>query len=288
MDDGNLLTWIVVGALILAAMYFAFAETAFASVSQNKVKAGADRGDPRAKNALYVLNHMDRAITTILIGTNIVHLAAASVVTVYVTRRWGVSFVTLSTLLMTLVVFFFGEMLPKSIARKYSERFALGTAGSLRAIMTLLRPASAVLAAIGNAASRAFKGEPEVSVTEDELYDIIEDMTEEGTLDEERGDLISSALSFGDVTVESILTSRVDMAALDIAAPTQTVLAFIKGQPHSRIPVYEGTVDHIAGQALYKEIHPRRKGSLDPAAARRTVLCASVHEDRRPSHADEP
>ena len=228
-------------------MYLAVAETAFASVSRTKLKVGADRGDQRAKKALFVLDNMDRAITTILIGTNITHLAAASLVTVNVTRAFGVSAVTVSTLITTLAVFFFGEMLPKSIARKYSERFSLATAGTLSFLMAVLRPLSALLTWIGNTAAKLTKGDPEASVTEDELYDIIEDMTEAGTLDEEQGELISSALQFGEVTVESILTSRIDLAAIDISMSHEEILAYIKEQNHSRLPVYEGTIDNIIG-----------------------------------------
>ena len=247
MDDGSRLSWLIVILLLFAAMYFAAAETAFASVSRTRLKTAADKGDVRAKKALYVTDHFDRAVTTILIGTNIVHLAAAAIVTVQVTRIWGVSAVTLSTLLTTLAVFFFGEMLPKSAARKYSERLSLATASSLALLMKLLRPLSALLTAIGNGAAKLSGTDEEASVTEDELYDIIEDMTEEGTLDEEQGELISSALHFGDVTVESILTSRVDLAAVDVDMPGEKLNDLIRNCNHSRLPVYEGTIDHIIG-----------------------------------------
>ena len=247
MDDGSRLPWIIAIVFLFSAAYFAVAETAFASVSRNKIKTGAERGDPRAKTALWVLDHFDRAISTLLIGTNIAHIAAASLVTVAVTRRWGLNAVTLSTFVTTLVVFFAGEMLPKSVAKKYSESCALATAGSLRALMVLLRPLSAMLTWIGETAASLTRGEPEISVTEDELYDLIEDMTEEGTLDEEQGDLISSALQFGDVTVESILTPRVDLAAIDIGDSHEEILSQIKAQNHSRLPVYEGSIDNIIG-----------------------------------------
>ena len=247
MDDGSRLPWIFAIALVLCAAYFGVAETAFASASRNKLKTAADRGDPKAQKALDVLDNFDRAITTILIGTNIVHIAAASIVTVAVTRRWGLSAVSVSTILTTLVVFFAGEMLPKSIAKKYPERFSKATAGSLLALMTLLYPLSAALTWIGQTAARLTKGDAEISVTEDELYDIIEDMTEEGTLDEEQGDLISSALQFGDVTVESVLTPRVDLVAIDIADSLEEILSCIKSTNHSRLPVYEGSVDNIIG-----------------------------------------
>ena len=247
MDDGSRLSWILAVVFLFFAAYFAVAETAFASVSRNKIKTAAERGDPRAKNALWILDRFDRAISTLLIGTNIVHIAVASLVTVAVTRRWGLSAVTLSTILTTIAVFFAGEMLPKSIAKKYSLKCALVTAGSLRMFMVLFAPLSAVLSGIGRAAASLTRGEPEISVTEDELYDLIEDMTEEGTLDEEQGDLISSALQFGDVTVEAILTPRVDLAAIDIGDSHEEILAQIKSQNHSRLPVYEGSIDNIIG-----------------------------------------
>ena len=247
MDDGSQSTWLIVILLLFAAMFFAIAETAFASVSRVRLKTDAERGDKRAEKALYVTDHFDRAITTLLICTNIVHIATASIVTVYVTKRWGISAVSISTLITTLVVFFFGEMLPKSIARKYSEQLSLATAGTLRFLMTVLKPAAVLLTAIGNAAARMLKGEDEAAVTESDIYDIIEDMAEEGTINEEQSELISSALQFGDVTVESILTSRVDVAAIDINMPQEAILQFIKEQNHSRLPVYEGTIDNIIG-----------------------------------------
>ena len=247
MDDGSRSTWLIVILLLFAAMLFAVMETAFASVSRVRVRTGAEKGENRAKHALYVIEHFDRAITTLLICTNIVHLATASIVTVYVSKRWGVSAVSISTLVTTLVVFFFGEMLPKSLARKYCEPLSLATAGVLCMLMTILRPAAAVLTWVGNAVARLTKGDDETSVTENDLYDIIEDMAEEGKIDEAQGDLISSALQFGDVTVESILTSRMDVAAIDIDMSQEEILAFIKDQNHSRLPVYEGTIDNIIG-----------------------------------------
>ena len=211
------------------------------------MKMLAEHGSRRAAKVLDALEHFDRTISTILICTNIAHLGAASVVTVAVTRRWGLSAVAVSTFITSMVVFFVGEMLPKSIAKKYSEHLSLWCIDLLTVLIALFRPASALLAAIGNAASRLTKGDPEISVTEDEIYDIIEDMTEEGSLDEEHGDLISSALQFNDLTVESILTPRVDVVAIDINDDSAAILQQIRSQNHSRLPVYEGSKDNIIG-----------------------------------------
>lgn len=247
MDDGSILSVLIILALLLFADYFAVCETSFAAVSRIRLKTAMERGDRRANKAMYVCERFDKAITTILIGTNIVHLSCASYVTVLVTRRWGLSAVTLSTFVTTLVVFFVGEMLPKSVAKKYSLRLALGTASSLVFFMHLLTPVSFVLTKIGEFASRLTKGDSEVSVTEDELYDIIENMTDEGDLDSEQGDLVHSALAFGDLTAESILTARVDMETIDVDGPLEEILAQVKASRHSRIPVYQDSVDNIIG-----------------------------------------
>ena len=167
--------------------------------------------------------------------------------TVLVSKRWGTGAVVWGTVATTLVLFYFGEMLPKSAAKRYSERCCLSTAGSLCFFMRLFAPLARLLTAIGQAAARLTKGDGEVSVTEDELYDIIEDMTDAGTLDEEQGDLVQSALEFGDITVEHVLTARVDMAAADAAWSADRITAFVREQRHSRIPVYDGSIDNIIG-----------------------------------------
>ena len=247
MDDGSRLPWIIAALLLVCAAFFAVTETSMASASRSRIKASAERGDFRAKKTLYVLDNFDLAISTLLICTNIVHIAAASIVTLAVTRKWGVSAVSISTIITTVVVFFAGEMLPKCVAKKYSDTLALSCAPVLCFFMKLFAPLSKLLTWIGQAAAKLTPGDSQISVTEDELYDIIEDMTEEGSLDEDQGDLISSALQFGDVTVESVLTPRVDIVAININSSHAELLSLIKSTNHSRLPVYEGSIDNIIG-----------------------------------------
>ena len=125
MSEGALTPWLITAILILFADYIAITETALASVSKVRMKTLADRGNKRAALVLDSLEHFDRTISTILICTNIAHLGAASIVTVQVTRIWGIGAVTISTFVTSLFVFFFAEMLPKSIAKKYSEKLSL-------------------------------------------------------------------------------------------------------------------------------------------------------------------
>ncbi len=290
MDDGSRLSGLIIVVLFFFAAYFAVAETAFASVSKIKIKAGVERGDARAEKALHILDNFDKAVTTVLIGTNIVHLTIASMVTVLVTRRWGISAVTVGTIVTTIAVFFLGEMLPKSIAKRYSERLALATAGSLCFFMRIFTPISYVLTKIGQAAAKLSGPGEEVSVTEDELYDIIEDMTDGGALNEDQGELISSALEFGDITVDSILTARVDLEAIDVTEDPEKIVEYLKNHRHSRYPVYEETTDHIIGtvqlrkylRAYRKDKHPDLRSLLDePFFIHYSMKVADLIEDIR-------
>ena len=247
MDDGSKppLLWVIL--LILGAAYCAITETALSSVSRNKIKAASDHGNQRARKVLDILDDFDKAITTLLICTNILHICTASIVTVYVTRRWGINAVSISTIITTIVVFFAAEMLPKSIGKKQPEKIILSCAWLLSVLMKELSPFSRFLTWIGQKVANRSKADAPVSVTEDELHDIIDEMAEEGTLDENQSELISSALEFGDLTAESILTPRVDICAIDIEDSPEEILSFIKKQTHSRIPVYEGSIDNIIG-----------------------------------------
>ncbi len=245
--DPDSRTIIIVCLLFIASAYCALTETAVSSVSKTKIKVRADKGNGSAQKVMYVLDNFEDAITTLLICTNIAHIAAASVVTAAVTRRWGLSAVTASTFIMTLAMFLIGEMLPKSIGKKLSEKSSLACAGLLVVLMKVLRPITAILSGIGKLTLRIAGSREEVSVTEDEIYDIIEDMTEEGSIDEEQSELISSALSFGDITVTSIMTPRVDVEGIDINMSREDILNEILKQNHSRLIVYDKTIDKVVG-----------------------------------------
>jgi len=247
MDDGSWLQIIIFVILLLGAVYFAAAETAFASVSKIKIKTRQERGEPRAVRAMYILDNFDKAVSTILIGTNIVQIVMGVIATLIVTSSFGISFAAVATVVVTVIVFFLGEMLPKSIAKKYSERLSLALSASLCFFMQIFSPISYLLTKLGSAVADCTKGDPTVTVTEDELYDIIEDMTDNGDLDAGQAELVSSALMFDDVTAETILTARVDIVAVDIEDSCDEILAVIKAEKHSRLPVYRGSVDNIVG-----------------------------------------
>ena len=253
MDADSRISLIFIFVLLLLAAVFAISETAFASASQSKIKVSADRGDDRAERALDILENIETAISTLLICTNIVHLTIATAVTVMVTRLWGLSVVSISTIITTLVVFFAGEMLPKSIAKKNPEKFALRTAGLLSVMMKVFSPLARLLTWIGIQAAKLTKGEPEISVTEDELLDIFEDLNEEGVLDDEQEDMLSSVLEFTDTRTGRILTPKRKIVGIDVNLPQDRILEELNTMTHSRIVVYDGDIDNVVGILRIRE-----------------------------------
>ena len=232
---------------MLVACYFATAETALASANRIRIKSLADDGNRRAQKTVALLDDFDRALTTLLVGTNIVHIACASLTTLFVKRLWGAGAVAVSTVVLAIVVFFAAEMLPKSFARAYPEEAALALAPSLRTLMTLLSPITVLFSGISKFITRLFGVPDAPTVTEDELYDIIESIGEEGGIEEEASRLIHSALEFDDITVQQVLTPRNRMVTVALDDSCEEILSVIRESRHSRLPVYDKTPDNIVG-----------------------------------------
>ncbi|MBO4881314.1 MAG: DUF21 domain-containing protein, partial [Firmicutes bacterium] len=197
-----------IALLLLGGAYFAAAETAFASVSKIRMISDADDGDERAKKALYVLDHFDKALTTLLIGNNVMHIACSSAATLLASKLWGNRAVTACTFVTAFVVFVFAEMIPKSYAKACSETLAPRVAGSLIFFMKLLTPVSILFSGISHAVTKMVgsDGTDEPTVTEEELFDIIENIDEEDKIDEDAAELVQSALEFTVKTVNFVLT----------------------------------------------------------------------------------
>ncbi len=248
-------TGLVLLFLLFVALgaYFGGAESAFSAMNKLRVKSKADDGDRRAKNAVYIASNFDRALTTLLIGNNITHIAAASVSAVIAARLFGASdrVTLICTVVTTLVVFLFSEMIPKAFANDRSETASLFAAPSLRFLMKILWPLSAFFGLISSAftrlAERVFPRTEEPTITEEELYDIIDTIEEEGVVDEEQGDLMKSAMEFSGTHAADVMTMRGDIEAVDASLPNGELLAILRESTHSRLPVYDGDLDHIIG-----------------------------------------
>ena len=281
MDSG--ISWLILLLLIAFSAFFSASETAFSSLNKIRMKSYADNGDKRAKRALQIAENFDRTLSTILVGNNVVNMASASIATVVATALLGNAYgPAAATIVMTVVVLIFGEILPKTLAKENSEQIALKVSGLLSFLMKLLSPVVWIFIGIKEFALRAFKGgEAQPSVTEEELKYIVESIEQEGVLEEQESDLVRSALEFDEITVQEILTPRVDLTAIDVDTPMEEALKAVMEAHFSRIPVYRGTVDNIIGVLQVRDL--LKAVVLNDAKALSHLLtdCVYVHKTMR-------
>lgn len=232
---------------LTCSAYCACSETAYTAVSKVRLRTMADKGNKRAKKALWVCDRFDKTLTTILIGNNVFHAACASLSALLVMRQFDEEFVFYGTLLTTLVVYLFAEMIPKSLAKARSEEIALLFAGSMVFFVKLLTPVSALFSGISRILSRFISSGDPKTVTEEDLLSIIETIEDEGVLEPEQQALVNSAMEFRDKLAEDIMTPIEDVICVSSTIPLTELADTIKTLPYSRIPVYEGTEDNIVG-----------------------------------------
>lgn len=238
---GGIIRFIIWYLLLIAGgAYFAAAETSLSSVNRIRIMTDADNGSRRAKHVLYILDHFDESLTTILIGNNIMHIAAATLATLLATRlKWGDFGVSMMSLFTTFFVFFAAEMVPKTIAKACDERFALFISPSLRMLMRVLHPLNVFFTGLSSSIKKLFhlKDETEPIVTEEELHDIIETLDEEGEIDENTTELIQSALDFTETPVAEVFTPWGQVVYLRSNMKPSEIVSIIENTNHSRLPV---------------------------------------------------
>ncbi len=250
---------ILIVVLIAMSSFFSASETAYSSLNRIRLKHEAENGDARAKRAIDISDNFDAALTTILIGNNIVNIASTAIATVLFTRWFPASGAAVSTVVMTITVLIFGEVMPKSFAKENSEKFALSVSGILCTLMTIFKPAVWFFRMLKKFASKMGKTvDEQPSVTEEELKYIIETIETEGVLEEQERDLVQSALDFDDISVKEILVPRVDMFAVDIKEDIDVILKQVMEEHYSRVPVYEKSIDNIIGILSIRDLMEAR------------------------------
>ena len=246
--------WILSAVILLLVMcsaFFSSTETAYSSVSQLRLKSYAESGNKKARRAYQISESYDKALSTILVGNNIVNIAASSLATILFVGFFGEANGTiLSTVILTIVILIFGEAMPKNFAKENSEKTAMSSSGILYALMVLFTPITFLLLKINQLAKKIAvrdNGEKEPTVTEDELKIIVENSEDEGVLEEQESELVQSALEFDEKTAYDILTPRVDLTTICENEHTDKIKEIILTERYSRIPVYRDSVDNIIG-----------------------------------------
>lgn len=254
MDD-HIRTSIILVILVLISAFFSASETAYTSANRIRLKSRAENGSKKAERALGIIEHYDKTLTTILIGNNIVNILTSALATVLCISLFGEKGALISTAAVTVIVLIFGEILPKTIAKLNAESFACAISGLMKVLIILFTPFSAFFLLLQKGAARLFGGkDSEVSMNEEELMQLIDEIEDEGVLEEQESELVRSALEFDETVVSAIITPRVNVAAAEINTGVEELRELFIREGYSRIPVYEKTIDHIVGIVRHRDL----------------------------------
>ncbi|AKS37472.1 hypothetical protein NP92_03160 [Anoxybacillus gonensis] len=236
-------------ALILLSAFFSASETAFSSVNKIRLKNYVDEKRRGSKKALYIAENFDEALSTILVGNNIVNIAAASISAKVATDLFGGSTgLVISTVGMTILILIFGEVLPKSLAKEHAESFSLLISDVLYMLIQLFTPVTALLVMLKKLVSKFVGHQADIpSVTEEEIKVMVNLSEEEGVIDNKEKELVHRSLDFNDILVGEIFTPRIDMVAVEVNQPVEEIRDIFLRERYSRVPVYEGDIDNVIG-----------------------------------------
>ena len=240
--------------LVACSAYFSATETAFSSLNKTRLKALAEKGSKKAALAHKLSENYDKLISTILIGNNIVNIAVASIGTMLFTL-WLEPAVaaTVSTAVVTVTVLVFGEVSPKSIAKDSPERFAMFSAPLIRVLVVLLTPVNFLFSLWKKLIAKLFRAKDDTKMSQEELLLLVEEVQQEGAIDDDEGDLLRNAIEFTDRNAQDILTHRVDLAAVDLTDPKEEIAALFAETRFSRLLVYEETIDKVVDVVHLKD-----------------------------------
>lgn len=257
-------------ACITLSAYFSATETAFSALNKTRLKAMSENGNHKALLALRLSENYDQLISTILIGNNIVNIAVASIGTLLFVDLLGEEIgATISTIVITIVVLIFGEVTPKSIAKDHPEKFAMFASPLLRMIIWCFTPLNFLFSIWKKLVSRIFNSAEDCKISQEELLLLLDEVQQEGAIDESEGKLLKNAVEFGDVEAQDILTHRVDLEGVSIEASKEEIAAKFDQTQFSRLLVYEETMDKIVGIIHLKDFYIG--GGITPRSVKEVI-----------------
>lgn len=240
---------------VILSAYFSATETAFSSLNKTRLKALTEKGNKRAKLTYQLSEQYDKLISTILVGNNIVNIALASIGTLVFVELYGDVGATISTAVVTVVVLIFGEITPKSIAKDNPEQFAMFSAPLLNVLMWVLTPVNFLFSQWKKLIGKLFKVNPDNKMSQEELLLLVDEVQQEGSIDEDEGELLRNAIEFGDLEAQDILTHRVDLEAVSIETSKDEIAQRFTETRFSRLLVYEESIDNIVGVIHQKDFY---------------------------------
>ena len=281
-------------ALLALSALFSAAESAYTECNRLRIESAAEEGKRSAATALKMLDRFDSTINAILLGNSLANISATAVAcTAGVVLTGGMEWMWLAAICALVLILLFGEILPRSIAGKNASRLALSLAKPVRVLTLIVTPLSWLFGSVARLMTHPERGselgeDDEAAV--EELQSIIDTAADESVLDENRSELLRSALEFSELSASEAMTARVDVDAIDIDDDWEDILAEIENSRHSRLPVYEDSIDNIIGflylnhflKAMTENPHPDIRGMLmAPLYVYKTVKLPQVLSELR-------
>ena len=255
--DSNIPQIIILVVLVFMSAFFSATETAFSTFNRIRMKNLASEGNKRAALVMKLDERYEKFISTVLIGNNIVNIAATSIATVLFIRNFPENGATLSTVVMTLAVLIFGEITPKSLAKDLADPMAMLIAPIMYGLCWLLTPFTFLFQMWKKLLNKIFRIRNEEKVTEEEILTMVEEASESGELTKSETEIVKSALVFEDLKAKNILTPAVQVVKMDVETPIDEIKELFRETQYSRIPVYEGGPDRIIGILHEKDFYNR-------------------------------
>ena len=246
---------VIMAVCLMLSAYFSATETAFSSANTTRLKTLAEKGNKRAALVCKLLERYDRLLSTILIGNNIVNIATASIGTVLFVKHYGDAGATISTVVVTVVVLIFGEISPKSIAKDCAETWAMFSAPILQVLIWVLLPLNLLFSLWKKLLAKAFRLNGESKMSQEELLMLVDEVQQDGSIDQSEGELLKNAIDFSEQRAEDILIHRTDLAALPITATKEEVAALFTETKYSRLLIYQDSIDNILGTIHQKDFY---------------------------------
>lgn len=257
MNTDILLQSLSVIAMIALSGFFSSAETAMTTVNRIQIRALAESGDKRALLLEKIIADSGKMLSTILIGNNLVNMAASALMTTLTIRVLGNFYVGFATGLLTLVILIFGEITPKTLASIHSENLALSYARIIWFLMTVLTPVVYLTGKLSNGVMFLLRTDPDAkmkAMTEHELRTLVNESQKEGVIEREEKQMIYNVFDFGDSYAKDVMIPRIDMTFVNVNASYEELLEIFREDMHTRFPVYENNTDNVIGIINMKDL----------------------------------
>lgn len=249
-------TLIIIVVCLIISAFFSASEMAFSSLNRVRIKSMAEQGDGKAQQVLNMLDKYDDLLSTILVGNNVVNILCSSMATVlFIALLDETSGPGVATVVTTIVVLLFGEISPKSIAKESPEKFAMTLVSILNILVKVFTPINFLFGLWKKMLSKIIKKGEEQGITEAELLTYVNEAQQGGSIDEQEGSLIRSALQFTDLEVQDVFTPRIEIVSISSEMTNEEIENVFMDSGYSRLPIHDGDIDQITGILYQKDFY---------------------------------